>query len=99
MATPDSPNNLLNQSVICAVLLSALLETIRQWRSNKEISIDALWPKMMSGGSIPTAILLIASPFFPSVLEDFSEYPMYLAAAGIVLLVISIKETFSRGRR
>jgi hypothetical protein len=99
MGTPASSDDLLNQSTICAFILSALLELFRQFRSSKEINIDALWPKMMSGGSIPTAILLIACPFFPSLLEGFSEYPIYLAAAGIVLLVVSLKETFSRGRR
>jgi hypothetical protein len=98
MATPGSANDLLNQSTICAFLLSALLEIIRQFRSKRGINIEALWAKMMSGGSIPTAILLISCPFFPSLLEGFSEYPIYLAAAGIVLLVVSLKETIS-GRR
>lgn len=50
--------------------------------------------KLLAASSLPTGVLLLASAFDKSLLVHVSDSGIYVAAAGVALLFVGIKELF-----
>lgn len=65
---------------------------IQQWNQPGDHKLEKLIVKLLAGSSVPTGILLLGCAFNEAWIPKLNDLGTYLAAAGVALLFISIKE-------
>ncbi|HEX2205423.1 MAG TPA: hypothetical protein VHG91_19085 [Longimicrobium sp.] len=64
--------------------------------SVRDLPLDGLLSRVFAGSSIPTGVLLVICAFDDAVLAQANEIGLYVAAAGLTLIYLSLKEIFDR---
>jgi hypothetical protein len=77
-------------TVGCAVL-GAIIALI-QHRKGDGLRLETVVAKLLAASSVPTGFFLLACAFNTSLVSRLADLGLYLAAAGIALLYVSIKE-------
>lgn len=81
-------------SVGCAIICF-LVVFIRNRYKGRATTLDVLLPKLLAGSAVPTGFFLLICAFEPTLVNKLTDLSLYLAAAGIALLYVSIKEIIS----
>ena len=82
----------LNQVTAAFAIGGACYCLLKHWSNPNGRSLEAVAGKLLAGGSIPTGIVLVLCAFDTSLLVIVGDAGLYVAAAGFVLLFVSIKE-------
>lgn len=82
----------LQQVTVACAVLGALYCLIRNRSNPAKRTLEEVLLKLLSASTIPTGLLLLACAFDNSLLKHVSDFGIYVAAAGIALLFVSIKE-------
>jgi hypothetical protein len=94
----DFPNHVQQWTVALGVLVFAALmisHMVRQRRvSVRHLPLDGLLSRVLAGSSIPTGVLLVICAFDNALLVQANEIGLYIAAAGLMLIYLSIQELF-----
>ena len=80
--------------VFAAILVSHMARVRRI--SVKDLPLDGVLSRVFAGSSIPTGVLLVICAFDDAVLAQANEIGLYVAAAGLTLIYLSVKEIFDR---
>jgi len=80
------------QTTVGVALLGAGVALIRE--RGKPDLVDLI-SKLLAASAIPTSMYLLASAFNPAWVQKLSDVGLYLAAAGLALLYVSLKELFA----
>jgi hypothetical protein len=78
-------------SVACAILVFIATLLRSRLRGNPH-SLDKLISKLLAGSAIPTGVFLIICAFKTDLMAKLTDLSLYLAAAGLALLYVSVKE-------
>ena len=78
-------------SVACALVVF-LFVLIRNHRQKKPHSLERLLAKLLAGSALPTGTFLILCAFDTSLVSKLTDLNLHLAAAGMALLFVSVKE-------
>ena len=87
----DWPLSFQQTTVACAVV-GAVIAIFQQWRTLDKLRLEAVVSKLLAGSTVPTGLFLLACAFNPALVSRLSEVGLYLAAAAIALLYVSIAE-------
>jgi hypothetical protein len=94
MLTWPSFLSLQRLSVLCAVLVFVTV-FVRGRMNGMAHPLDKLLSKLLAGSAIPTSIFLVVCAFDTTLITKLSDLSLYLAAAGVALLYVSVKEILS----
>jgi len=86
--------NALQQLAVGFGIAGAAYSVIHQKRGATSISLERVIVSLVSASSIPAGLLLLACAFDNDLISSLHDVGLYLAAAGIALLFVSIKELF-----
>jgi hypothetical protein len=81
----------LAQLTVVFGLLGVFGAGIRHWRNRSKPSLEGLLGSLLAASSIPSGFFLLACAFDPTLIAQFEEVGLYLAAAGVALLYVSFK--------
>lgn len=94
----DFPRYVQQWTAAVAILVFAWLVPAhlasRRKVSVRELPLDGLLLRVFAGSSIPTGVLLIICAFDSGVLATANSIGVYIAAAGLTLIYLSVREVF-----
>jgi len=82
----------LQQLSVAFAVVAFIAAVIRGRSKGSPHSLDKLIAKLLAGSAIPTGLFLIVCAFDTSLISKLTDLSLYLAAAGLALLYVSIKE-------
>jgi hypothetical protein len=90
----------LQQATVGAAILAVAVSLARTlWFGHPSLRLESLVSQALAGSSIPPALYLVACAFKPSLLNDIGDAGIYLLAASIALLYISLRELVGGEKR
>lgn len=81
----------LQQLTVGSAALGAVYATLRD---GKALTLQTLVIKALTASSLPTGLFLIGAAFNPTLGAQLRDLGLYLLAAAIALLYVSLKELF-----
>jgi hypothetical protein len=81
----------LQQMTVGSAALGALYAALRD---GKALTLQTVVVKALTASSLPTGIFLICAAFNPTLGAKLSDLGLYLLAAAIALIYVSLKELF-----
>jgi hypothetical protein len=85
----------LEQATIGAGIGSSALAFFQGWRS-QNLQLNSIIEKTLAGSAIPTGFYLLACAFKPEWVKNVADLGLYLVAAGIALLYVSVSPFFGK---
>lgn len=82
----------LQQVTVACAVLGAMYCLFKHRANPSNRTLEAVVLKLLAASTMPTGMLLLASAFDTSLLMHVSDVGIYVAAAGISLLFVGIKE-------
>lgn len=82
-------------TTVGAGLFGVLVVLLRGWKNRAVLKLEDVIAKLLAGSAIPTGFYLMACAFNTSLIAKLSDLGLYLAAAGLALLYVSIKELWT----
>lgn len=92
---PQTLSLYVTNATILTVIVTFVVTIIVNFIGKKENRLDDLLVRGLSGSAIPTGIVLLFCAFKPSLIESLQGLNVHIAAAGMVLLFVSIKTVFA----
>jgi len=83
------------QTTVGVALLCAAVAVLRGPQKPGGLRLEDVIAKLLAGSSIPTGLYLMACAFDTSLVAMLTELGLYLAAAGLALLYVSVKELWA----
>jgi hypothetical protein len=82
----------LQQVTVACAVSGAIYCLIRHRANPSGRTLESVVLKLLAASTIPTGILLLACAFDTSLLRHVSDVGIYVAAAGVALLFVGVKE-------
>lgn len=79
----------LAQLTVGAALVGGIVAVIRYRTS---LTLEAVLASLLAASSVPSAVVLLWCAFDSSQINQLNDLGLYLAAAGVALLYVSVKE-------
>jgi hypothetical protein len=86
----------VQETTVACALIGASVAFIQQRNQPNDQHLEKVMAKLLAASSIPTGLLILASAFHTEWLSKLSDLGIYLAAAGVALLYVSVKELIKR---
>jgi len=86
----------LERISICVALLCLVHALIVGHRNGKQMPLERLLSRALAGSAIPPAVFLLICAFDKDQIKKLNELGIYLLAAGVALLYVSLSEIFPR---
>ena len=84
----------LPQVTVAFAIFGAIYCLVKNRANPPGRTLEMVVSKLLAASSLPTGVLLLASAFDKSLLVHVSDSGVYVAAAGVALLFVGIKELF-----
>lgn len=81
--------------VVCGLLVGCICWICRA-KNQKKTTVEDFFVIGITGSSIPSGVLFIASAFDSTLLARVSEAPVYIALAGCAVLYIAVKTVLEK---
>ena len=76
----------LQQATVACAVVGVVIALLRK------LPLEGILGKLLAASAVPTGILLLGCAFNTDWISKFSDLGLYLLAAGVALLYVSIKE-------
>jgi hypothetical protein len=84
----------LGQATIGAGIGSSLVAFTQGLRRHENLKLDVIIAKTLAGSALPTGLYLVVCAFDPDRVKTLADIGLYLLAAGVALLYVSIVPFF-----
>jgi len=82
----------LAQVTVGFALLGGVIALLRHRGNPTKLTLETVLGSLLAASSIPSGLFLLGCAFDSSLIKHLSDLGLYLAAAGVALLYVSIKE-------